>query len=94
MDNTTRYEFKDGPNTLGRIAQVSRCSNLDHVKQAMQNAKEKELHPIYSWCSFFSDYDFNPEFKHCIYEKPKEGPKVKPCIAYVSGTYLVEVWSG
>ena len=93
MTNTQTYEFREGPETAKHIAEVAKCSDLQHVMQAMQDAREVEGNTITSWCSFLSDYDYNPDFKHCIHKQSGERPKVSPTIAYKSGFYMVKVWT-
>ena len=93
MTDTQIYEFREGPETAKHIAEVAKCSDLEHVEEAMQDARDVENDTFTSWCQFLSDHDYHTDLKHCIHERPNERPKVSPSVAYKSGFYIVKVWT-
>jgi len=93
MTDEQTYEFLEGPETAKHIAEVSKCSDIEHVEEAMKDARDVGQNTITSWCQFLSDYDYHTDLKHCTHERPNERPKVSPSIAYKSGLYILKVWT-
>lgn len=90
MTKTQTYEFREGPETAKHIAEVAKCSDIQHVEHNMRVAREIEHYPINS-AAFYSNLDYHHKLKHCKHIRRSELPRVRPSIVYKAGFYIVEV---